>query len=252
MNLLFSYSKRLLVQWEYIFGIFIFIFTLTAILGFVGVEVYIPTWISVLILIISLYLGSFFVYKDVVEKLPDTADLDFKIDSAEFVSRGWGPVYPSSPLELNIHLTINNKGEEKAKLSNIKYSDVNLNTDFFNPNVDDIEFTEVPPDSKKRKITFPIEIPGRDWSLIICKIPIYTAEHPNEKDLVHKIKDLTNFDLSMSYEYENMDGESFKDSFSIQGNYSAFIDQAINNWRSRGQHELVYIMYDINGSKTAS
>lgn len=219
---------------------------ITTTLGLLEVEILVPTWLSVIILILSLYFGGFFVYKEVVDKLPDTAELNFQVDSADFISRGWGPVFPSSPLELNINLTINNKGGEKAKLSSINFFEIKLNSEYFTPNIDEIKYSEVPPDSQKRKITFPIEIPGRDWTSIVCKIPIYTMERPDKKELVHIIKKLTNFNLSMSYEYEDMDGKTFHDRIKISGDYSNFIQKAIANWKSRDQHELVYVMHGID------
>ena len=204
MRLLLDFTKRLINQWEHVFGIVTFLFTVTTILGFIGINVLIPTWVSVILLISSLFFGSYFVFKEIINKIPSTAKLIFNIEEIILDSSGWGEVYPSSPLELKIKISINNQGDEKGRLSEINIASIDLMTKLFNHKIENSEIIQYPAGARMHKISLPIEVPGRDWISISCNIPIYTTNLPEPKLYAREIKDLSSFNVSLNYQYGDM------------------------------------------------
>ncbi len=244
MKLFLQYSCRLLGQWKKTYGLITFLLVVVTTLGFMGTKVVLPTWAWVLLLVLSLYFGTLLVYREIVEQLPKVADLVIGCKNARIGTKGWGRAMPSQPLLMRVDLELRNRGEEKAKLSEVRVMKCDFGTDSLKARVDEIQFYEKTPDVGRRRAQIPLEIPGRDWASMTCELPMDLLESSSD-EFARLLKDLQSFEAELHYEYEDMDGFTHSGSVLITGSFEAFRNQAIDNWRTKQEHRLVYIVHDI-------
>jgi hypothetical protein len=243
MKLLLKYTWQLLCQWKKVYGLITFVLIVMTILSFVGTKVILPTWTWVLILIASLYLGTFLVYKETLEQLPKPAELVMDCGRARVLT-SWGKALPSQLLRIQIDLNLRNSGKEKAKLSSLKVAKCDLDTSLLIARTDEIKLWETLPNVGRRTVEIPYDIPARDWAAVTFELPVELVERDPESFAI-MLKELGEFEIELRYEYEDMDGHRFLNSATVKESFEAFRQNAVSNWIGKQEHRLVYIVKDV-------
>lgn len=243
MKLFLKYTWQLLSQWKKAYGLITFVMVVITILSFAGTKVALPTWAWVLILIASLYLGTFLVYKEAIEQLPKSAELTMDCSQASVLT-SWGKALPSKLLRIQINLDLRNSGKEKAKLSRLEVVKCDLGTNLLKARTDEVKLWETLPGVGRRTVEVPYDIPARDWAPVTFELPIELIERDPEA-FARMLKELEGFEIELQYEYEDMDGRRFLNSATIRESFEAFRQQAVSNWVAKQEHRLVYIVKDV-------
>lgn len=239
LRLFWDYTWSLLSQVEYLYGLVTLGFAVLTGLGFLDVSVALPTWAWTILLFLSLYFGSFSVYREVCERLPEVADLSITDKETRIVS-GWGGRGPSNP-RVEVRLQLSNSGAERAKLTEIRFGTIELNTESLEARIAEARFYVAPssmPGPGKQRLSVPYSISGRDWVSIRCDLP-FTVVDSTLEDIARTLKRLSVYNTEIIYQYEDMDGNSHSDLVPILGSYDNFRKRAIEQWKRTGRDDLV-------------
>lgn len=234
---LWEYSKRVFFQWKKVYALINFALWAITTLSFSGVKIVLPTWGWVLIVIVTLYLGTFLVYREISEKLPH---LTVNYQRVSFSPVRWGEEGIPYGLKIKIDLDFRNSGQEKAKLSELNVTRCDLGTDLLEDKRSEIKLIN----REGKTIRMPCDIPGRDWASTKCELPVKLLEK-DSKEFAKLVKKLQNFEIELQYKYEDANGRSYSNSIMITESFEAFRKQAIRNWLEKNQSELLSIMCDI-------
>ena len=229
---LLDYSKRLLSIWNGIYGSFTFGLLIIVLLG---VDFIVPDWVLRLLLILSLFLGGYRVYRDVA---PDLAELFLKVQDIAFQEGGWHPEFPSKPsVKLKVRCT--NRGSGIATIDRLNVADLKLSSPLLVTKEETIYETPV---KRGYPVHWPVKLEGegdfKEFELgIAVEISTDNAEH-----FAKMLKGLNRFSLTVEVQYEDMDGNEHTERIEASASYDQFKQSAKENWKGRGKHELVYIL----------
>ena len=221
MKQLWEYTKRVFGQWEYVYGVIALILTVFAVLSSAGTELMLPAWAWVLILLLSLYWGTFSVYRKIVEERPKPADLTIKEKSAVFRVTSWGGGVPVRCGFL-VTLDLINRGQEQATLNDLKLTEFDMNTSLLGDQPLRTRLYRPNDPHAGVDIRLPYKVPGGHWEPDVkFEIQVrYNAQGPLE--FAERLNELQDFEIVLQYKYEDMQRSKYEDSIEIRGSFEGF------------------------------
>jgi len=234
-----EYSKHVFSQWRCGYGLMTFGLAVVAISSSAGKELVLPAWAWVSILILSLYMGTFSVYKRVVEQLPRAADLTIESKSAVFSVRTWSGGVPNSPVQFWITLDLINRGQEPATLNKLNVTEFNMNTSLLGDRPLRIRLNKPNEPHAGTDICLPYVVPsGHREPNIKFEIQVeFDVQGPME--LAERLNELQSFKIELQYGYEDMRRSSHDGSIDISGSFADFKNEVIESWKQNGKSDLV-------------
>lgn len=243
MNLFSSYVRLLFNQCVKTYGI------LALIVNIGTFFLITPTWLWMLIPFLTLFIGGFCVYREMMEARPKSPRLSVQNKTVKFKNAGWAGSLPLAPMKIFSRFDLNNTGEEKAKLYRISVTNCDLLSPLFTAKPSAMKlFTQNLPSRDWIQNFLPCEIPGRDWKGFQCEIPI-DLRNSEPEEFAKFLKDLKGFIFNLDYEYQDMDGRPYRAEISLSGSYDEWKEQVIHNWIDRKRPDLVSIAKEIVSSK---
>ncbi len=240
MRLFLEYSWRLLSQWKYFYGFITFGLVTLSTLSLSGTNLLLPTWFWLLGLFISLYLGSFGVYKQVVAQLPKPAELTIVCTSVIFTTRSSSGGIPNSPLRFRINLDLINRGEEPATLKELKVTKFNMKTVLLGSKpLDGAKLFRANMPHGRGEIHLPYIVPSlhREPSLELeIEVELLDREPLSFAKQLGNLKD---FEIELDYAYEDMRRVLHSDKVLIADSFSGFKDRMIQEWKQMNRDDLV-------------
>lgn len=227
----FDYSKRLLSRGKGIYSILTFV---SLIVSAVGVDFIVPIWVWRLVLMFSLFLGGYLVFRDVT---PDLANVVLKVQDVAFQAGGWHPEFPSNP-SVRLRVGSTNRGSGKVKINSLNVDDLTLSSPALVAKEETIYETPV---KRGYPVHWPVKLGGRDYKEFELSIAVeFRAD--NAEHFAKILQGLNRFSLSLEVQYEDMDGNEHTGRIEASASYDQFKQSAKENWKGRGKHDLVYIL----------
>jgi len=196
------------------------------------------------------FVGANFVsYRELrrkVEKKP--AHITVRERSAVWQPSAYSQGIPINAFICDIHLDVNNEGDEPGRLNIISIERMELGESSF---VDDepsriLWYRESDdPNRGNIAIKFPCHVEAEAWDIrFVCRIETrFLVRTPEE--WAKRLNHLRQFSIDLSYEYETMSGKRQKEGLSIQGSFVDFRRRILKGWLREKQYDLFFAAVDV-------
>lgn len=194
--------------------------------------------ISVLVAL-SLMSAGFYTWKEAIEKIPLGARLSIVHKSIGFGANSLTGGIPHSPMHFHIDLDLINHGQEMATLNELKVATFEMNTELLASSPKSYRLYEVNSPHASRDISFPYCIEGGQRKPNIrYEIEVDLREREPHQ-FAHQLGKLQDYRIDLQYTYEDMERTTHVELISIQGSFSKYRENTIQEWKQGKQFDLV-------------
>lgn len=238
MTSFLNYSKKVFGQWRRAYGALAFALLVLSVLSGIGIQILLPSLVWYLALLVTLFIGTYRVYSQLEQSLPELGALALDLISVQFGGSGWKRVLPTEPIRAILSIHVRNPGTEPIKLSRVSVEKYQLNSSLFTPQQQNVQIYLDQPQGSRDRIILPLDIPGRNWRAIIIELPVQLNEDDPDRFLA-SVRDLSSFKLELRFHYEDMDGRKRTIPLAREESFEGFRDAVRQNLVQRGQHEAL-------------
>ncbi len=238
MTSFLDYAKKVFSQWRRAYGMLTFILLILSVVSGIGIDLFLPSLIWYLLLLVTLFFGTYRVYSQLEDSLPESGDMAIDLKSIQFGGSGWKRILPLEPIRTILYIHARNPGTERIKLSKIVIQEYELNSSLFTPYNQKVVIYLDRPHGSRERITLPLDIPGRDWRAMIIELPVHmNLDAPDH--FLDSVRDLSSFTLNLQFHYEDMDGRKSTISLVQEETFEGFRESVRQNLVQRSQHEAL-------------